>query len=440
MDRCGFLNRLLSQFDNLVPDYEIYIYFISLYKKLLKKDSVLAYIFPNTFLSTIYGKKYREELLNDVQVNQIVDLSNDITFSDASVRTCIFSFQKTKSNYSTKFTKVMNKEFVDFSVYDKIELLKESENILSLFSQTIETQYIIKKLMQNKSLKEYHIVSQGLIPYDKYRGHDEYTIKNRIWHADFKKDDTYKKELKGGDVNRYRIVWNEQLWISYGSWLAAPRDKKFFTSKRILVREITDDTLYCGYTEEEYYNTPSCINIIDESEILDLKYTLLILNSKLTGWLHNKIAPKANKGLFPKILVNDVRNIPLVQISKEAQLPFIELADIMLEKNKELQEIRNKFLDLLKADLSIEKLNLKLSTKLQNWYEISWADFTAELKKLKIELKGEMKEDWSERFNRMKAKAGEIKNIIDTTDRKIDLMVYELYGLTEEEIKVVEGE
>ena len=294
--------------------------------------------------------------------------------------------------------------------------------------------------MKNKSLKEYHIVSQGLIPYDKYRGHDEYTIKNRIWHADFKKDDTYKKELKGGDVNRYRIVWNEQLWISYGSWLAAPRDKKFFTSKRILVREITDDTLYCGYTEEEYYNTPSCINIIDESEILDLKYTLLILNSKLTGWLHNKIAPKANKGLFPKILVNDVRNIPLVQISKEAQLPFIELADIMLEKNKELQEIRNKFLDLLKADLSIEKLNLKLSTKLQNWYEISWADFTAELKKLKIELKGEMKEDWSERFNRMKAKAGEIKNIIDTTDRKIDLMVYELYGLTEEEIKVVEGE
>ena len=28
---------------------------------------------------------------------------------------------------------------------------------------------------------------------------------------------------------------------------------------------------------------------------------------------------------------------------------------------------------------------------------------------------------------------------IDTTDRQIDALVYELYGLTEEEIKIVEG-
>lgn len=28
---------------------------------------------------------------------------------------------------------------------------------------------------------------------------------------------------------------------------------------------------------------------------------------------------------------------------------------------------------------------------------------------------------------------------IDKTDKEIDLMVYELYGLTEEEIKIVEG-
>ena len=50
-----------------------------------------------------------------------------------------------------------------------------------------------------------------------------------------------------------------------------------------------------------------------------------------------------------------------------------------------------------------------------------------------------MKEDWKERFDRLKVKAVEIKNLINTTDRKIDLMVYELYGLTEEEIRIVEG-
>jgi hypothetical protein len=32
-----------------------------------------------------------------------------------------------------------------------------------------------------------------------------------------------------------------------------------------------------------------------------------------------------------------------------------------------------------------------------------------------------------------------IKNQIDATDRAIDQMVYQLYGLTEEEIAIVEG-
>jgi hypothetical protein len=33
-----------------------------------------------------------------------------------------------------------------------------------------------------------------------------------------------------------------------------------------------------------------------------------------------------------------------------------------------------------------------------------------------------------------------LKRQIDATDRQIDKLVYELYGLSEEEIKIVEGE
>lgn len=39
-----------------------------------------------------------------------------------------------------------------------------------------------------------------------------------------------------------------------------------------------------------------------------------------------------------------------------------------------------------------------------------------------------------------KQKALALKAEIDQTDKEIDQMVYELYGLTEEEIKIVEGE
>ncbi|NPV51738.1 MAG: hypothetical protein HPY60_11170 [Candidatus Methanofastidiosum sp.] len=49
-----------------------------------------------------------------------------------------------------------------------------------------------------------------------------------------------------------------------------------------------------------------------------------------------------------------------------------------------------------------------------------------------------MKELLEEEFNRSADKIRQINVMIDETDRQIDALVYELYGLTEEEIKIVE--
>ena len=428
--------KYLLEFDKLVPDYEIYIYFISLYRKILKNNGYLSYIFPNTFLSTLFGKKYRENLFNTITVKEIIDLSNDNTFVDASVRTIIFSFKNILENSDIKFLKTRDKTFYSFKDYLKNEVMENIENIASLFFQNKKEKEIISKIKNNQKLADFFEVSQGLIPYDKYRGHDEYTIKNRIWHSNVKKDETYKKELKGEDVKQYLLNWNNELWISYGEWLAAPRERKFFVNKRILIREITKDKLFACYTEEEFYNTPSLINVINEKDILELKYILTIINSKLLGWYHNKTSPKANKGLFPKILVNDVRNLPLVNISLEKQQPFIEKADKMLSLNKELQDLSQKFQRMLLRKFDLEKL----STKLQEWYLLDFSDFIKELKRLKVKLSLSQESEWEEYFLEEKSKAVAIDSEIKNTDKEIDSMVYRLYDLTDEEIKIIEEE
>ncbi|MCX6153012.1 MAG: hypothetical protein NT007_02505 [Candidatus Kapabacteria bacterium] len=66
----------------------------------------------------------------------------------------------------------------------------------------------------------------------------------------------------------------------------------------------------------------------------------------------------------------------------------------MLEKNKELQEIRNKFLNFVKSKFSIEKP----STKLQNWYELSYKDFLSELSKAKVKIDLEEQMAWQSLF------------------------------------------
>ena len=292
--------------------------------------------------------------------------------------------------------------------------MENIENIASLFFQNKKEKEIISKIKNNQKLADFFEVSQGLIPYDKYRGHDEYTIKNRIWHSNVKKDETYKKELKGEDVKQYLLNWNNELWISYGEWLAAPRERKFFVNKRILIREITKDKLFACYTEEEFYNTPSLINVINEKDILKLKYILTIINSKLLGWYHNKTSPKANKGLFPKILVNDVRNLPLVNIPLEKQQPFIEKADKMLFLNKELQDLSQKFQRMLLRKFDLEKL----STKLQEWYLLDFSDFIKELKRLKVKLSLSQESEWEEYFLEEKSKAIAVDSEIKNTDKE----------------------
>ena len=81
-----------------------------------------------------------------------------------------------------------------------------------------------------------------------------------------------------------------------------------------------------------------------------------------------------------------------------------------------------------------------LTGKLQSWNDLSYADFLRELAKAKVSLSLSQKAEWEEYFNAEQQKALNLKQQIAATDTEIDRMVYELYGLTEEEIRIVEGE
>jgi hypothetical protein len=109
----------------------------------------------------------------------------------------------------------------------------------------------------------------------------------------------------------------------------------------------------------------------------------------------------------------------------------------MLSLNKELQEVSAKFQRNLQREFSLEAL----SKKLQNWYELSFADFLKELSKSKGSrpLGLSEKAEWEDYFLQEQQKAISIKSKIEQTDAAIDQMVYELYGLTEEEIEIVEN-
>lgn len=129
-----------------------------------------------------------------------------------------------------------------------------------------------------------------------------------------------------------------------------------------------------------------------------------------------------------------MQKFPIPIISKEAQQPFVEKADIMLNLNKELQEVKQKFIKSIQRKFEIESL----PNKLQDWYLLSYKEFIKELEKKKIKLSLSQEAEWEDYFVQESKIANEIKNKIEQSDKEIDTMVYKLYELTDEEIEIIE--
>ena len=107
----------------------------------------------------------------------------------------------------------------------------------------------------------------------------------------------------------------------------------------------------------------------------------------------------------------------------------------MHEAASELDATLNAMPGLLQSKYTLPKL----SRNLENWPALDFKGFLKELHKAKVSLSLAEEAEWLGYFTEQQAKAHALQAQINKTDREIDALVYALYGLTEEEVRVVEG-
>ena len=163
-----------------------------------------------------------------------------------------------------------------------------------------------------------------------------------------------KKWLWGEDVKRYLVEWNGKEYIDYCEGIANPRQPFFFKNSRILVREITNPSIYAGYIEEEAYNDPAIIIVHSKDSDFSLLSLLGILNSKLATFFHFNYSPKAIKGAFPKILVQDIKQFPIKQKTKQNEEYYVELEKLVRNR------VRNPKSTDTDLDYKIDKIVYKI--------------------------------------------------------------------------------
>ena len=420
---------------------DLYIYFFEKGIKLTKEEGILSYITPNRFLSASYGKALRELLISACEITSLIDYSDKAVFPDASTYPVISFLQhKNKEEYNIltgKFDDISKQVIQSNFPSTKLNILDDS--ILG-FLLNDKLEITEKVINQSESLKNIGKINATS------------TAKEADDYSDLiTETEVGYKLINTGTIDPYCNMWGKDEMIDSGKKLITPYLPKnskvistnrhsLYSNPKIIISKIglQCEAFYDNKGEYASINT-NCFHSFNKNYTPE--YILSWVNSKLYNYtfecFFDGLRMSGGYLLYsaPNLKNTYIKNIDIVK-----QEPFIKLVNSISPIIDNLNTATGKFSNYLLSQLPIEKL----TKKLQNWHELEFGDFIKELNKSIKKVGGEkltkMDEmEWMEVFETKKAEAQILKNEIDKTDKEIDQMVYKLYGLTEEEMRIVEN-
>ncbi len=497
------VDYFFSRFESTQNRTNIYATFMENALHWTSKHGEVSMIVPNSWLTQSSYQKLKDNIFDSTHVHNLVRTPETV-FESQKVETTVFCIEKRtpKNNDITTYVGYRDDMFID-EIDEKTAPFsgKKLQTIVGkhpgrLWSAYKDDDEILEKIESNTcTLLELCDFSLGLTPYDKYKGHTPQQIELQVFHENQKRDETFKPLLSGGDISRYSVVWNESNWISYGNWLGAPREQRFFNQPRILVKQIIDWTtkrIHAAFTSDELYNTQVAFNLLSKNE-LNLRYILAILNSSLMTYIHKRNFLDGTKIRFQKILIQDAKQFPIKSVTfslaqeqrknkakdvitllekgyyervlqnvegllNQNQLEIVyevlvHLVEVMEALNSDCRNKQQEFLSQLEQRLHIKEsdgLNsLVGKSDIQNYLgdyqkdepEVTWDDFEYRLHQNRSRYAAnlaQVKPQIQQAYEQSLAVLRPIKQQLAATDALIDQIVYKLYGLTDEEIELIE--
>ena len=415
---------------------DIYTIFIEKALGIINQTGRIGFITSNKWMRAGYGKKLRKFLAARSQPETLIDFAGFKVFKDATVDTNILIASKGAAGANIPACSVKS----DFSLAQGLD--DYVKNNLDSINKPGEDSWIIANKIELGIRKKIESIGTPLkdwdvkINYGIKTGYNEAFIidgkkRAELIAADPKSEEIIKPILRGRDIKRYHAEFAD-LWILFIPWhfplhkdktiqgASKKAEKEFerqypavyyhllshkeklskrnkaetgiryewyalqrcantyyeeFEKEKIVWAE-TDSNLNLAYATAGMYLQKTCFMIIGK----DINFIMSILNSKLGQFTIRSIAPNlGSKGMSLTKESVKLIPIPLIQRDKEAQKPFEEAAERIID--------------------AYEKLQGEKSTRKRQLYQ----------------------------------------NLIDSSSAKIDRMVYKLYGLTEKEIRYIES-
>ncbi|MDR0609994.1 MAG: Eco57I restriction-modification methylase domain-containing protein, partial [Planctomycetaceae bacterium] len=396
---------------------DILFYFIN--KALQISKGEIGYIVSNAFLFSDKARKLRNVILKDGRFSKIVNFEQYRVFTDASITSGIFIFNSQHKNNTV--TAAVFKE-KNATVESVVEFINNKKNYFSVDLKPDNVFALVdsKIAKLNKKIDAKHPLLQDIFMIGK--GME--TAANSVflfgqYPSQFPKR-YIKKRLAGENISRYYLEDRPDYLLYFedvDTFDELPESvRDHLKNNRKMLRERAtvkdEDRAWWRYSRpmhKEYYHLPKIwcsyrgkenAFILDETSEyigltnttvifgtnpnLSLKYLLALLNSKLLTFRYKSIGKQTGGGIF-EYFANGIGKLPI---------PVLDLS------KKSDKTAHNNIVSLVD-----KMLQLKLK------------EHTGQKTPMKTILKRQ----------------------IEGLDQQIDQAVYSLYGLTEEEIKIVEG-
>ncbi|MDR2430643.1 MAG: N-6 DNA methylase [Candidatus Margulisbacteria bacterium] len=387
---------------------DFYQFFVCWGVDILKEKGLLSFIAPNTWVTNDGASLTRNKILADTEILDYFDFYEYKVFQNASIHTAIFNLQKTtpKTSYRFLYRKVLDKK-IDNTKLKSVLLNNEKDDAVKQIKIKIQPKTMRDKTIAlvdtsvDKILEKiiavgnYFLtddnVAQGIVPNpDVVNNRNLKLLSSRTRQNIVVNDGVFvlnEKEIKKLDLapaekkfiktyytncekyylpdtpykilyitkhncisleglknieqhlEKFKPIMKERRETQSGSikWfqLHWPRDERFFTGEKILSLRKASVQKFCYSCTADYVSLS--INVLKPQDI-NLKYLTGLLNSSLIYfWLYHK-----GKKIGEQLQVDKepLLQIPLIKTeNKEIENTIIKCVDEVIELNKQLRTV-----------------------------------------------------------------------------------------------------
>lgn len=315
-----------------------YLLFMEKAHQLLKPNGLVSYIVSNTWLPSLTFQKIRRFLTSAFTWRSLLVVRTKV-FA-AVVDTNVFLFEKSKPTATGNLP-------IHFYTDDGVqhahslpweEIPKTGDAINVVFDP--KAQALFRKMsVASKLLKVNADVYNGVKPFEKGKGTPPQTAETMrdkpfvAVNCSKPAGRNWMPLLRGSLIHRYVTFWDNDSWIQYGSWLAAPRAASIFEAPEKLFVRQTGDSIIATHGIAGFVARDN-LHIILPKKNTNLLFVLGILNSSCVGFLYSFINPEKGEALA-QVKKNHVEELPIPNATASQQKPIIEAVKTILAAKKQ---------------------------------------------------------------------------------------------------------